>query len=81
MILPTKRLATEKALITVGAEILGLLDESKTVSRTWEEIRRARSGLGQRDTLTYDWFVLALDLLYMLGAVTLERGRLTRAGR
>lgn len=79
MILPTKRLGAEKALLTVGAEILRLLDESKTVSRTWEEIRRARSGQGERDTLTYDWFVLALDLLFTVGAVTFERGRLTRA--
>jgi hypothetical protein len=78
MILPTKRLAPEKALITVGAEILRLLAEPKTVSRTWEEIRKSRKGR-DGDRLTYDWFVLALDLLYALGALTLERGRLVRS--
>lgn len=78
MILPTKRLGPDKALITVGAEILRLLAEPKTVSRTWEEIRLSRKGRNEEDRLTYDWFVLALDLLYLLGALTLERGRLVR---
>lgn len=77
MILPTKRLSPDKALITVGAEILRLLTEPKTVSRTWEEIRQSRKDR-EGDRLTYDWFVLALDLLYSLGALTLERGRLVR---
>ena len=79
MILPTKRLGVDKALITVGAEILALLGEAKTVSRTWEELKRSRGIRTDRDTLTYDWFVLALDLLFLIGAVNLERGRLWRA--
>jgi hypothetical protein len=38
MILPTKRLGIERAMLTVGAEILELLTEPKTVSRLWEEL-------------------------------------------
>lgn len=76
MILPTKGIAPRQALLTVGAEVLRLLTEPKTVSRVWDE-------LGDPDelpTLTYDWFVLSLDLLYLLGAVEFERGRLRRRG-
>lgn len=76
MILPTKRLRVERSLLGVGGELLRLLEERKTVSRLWDEFRRIR---GSADTsLTFDWFILALDLLFMLDAVKLERGLLRR---
>jgi hypothetical protein len=96
VILPTKHLREDQALITVGAELLGLLDEPKTVSRLWDELRRARAGAAAsaaadsergirprqpretRCNIPFDWFILALDLLYLLGAVELERGRIRR---
>jgi len=94
MILPTKHLREDQALIAVGAELLGLLDEPKTVSRLWDELRRARAEtattpaanrpsqppqpIQDRSTVPFDWFVLALDLLYLLGAVELQRGRIRR---
>lgn len=73
MILPTKGLGTEAALLAVGAQILKCLDEPKTVSRTWDELRRRRT-----QSITFDWFVLALDLLFALGTLSLESGRLVR---
>jgi hypothetical protein len=76
MILPTKRLSIDRALLNVGGEIVRLLDEPKTVSRTWEEFNRSRKAQGKRHSISYDWFVLALDLLYAIGAVKLEAGRL-----
>lgn len=75
MILPTKGIHPQRALISQGADILRLLDESKTVSRLWEEYRE------QNDpalAVTFDWFVLSLDLLFLLGAIELERGRIRR---
>lgn len=94
MILPTKHLREDQALIAVGAELLGLLDEPKTVSRLWDELRRARAETAPapaanrpshpqqpaqaRSTVPFDWFILAVDLLYLLGAVELQRGRLRR---
>lgn len=75
MILPTKGIAPEQALLAVGARILKQLDRPKTVSRVWDEIR----GLGTRRVeLRFDWFVLALDLLYTLGAIEMAQGRLRR---
>jgi len=77
MILPTKRLSDDRALLTVGAEVLRLLDEPKTVSRAWEDLKQVRAS-SYREPLAYDWFVLALDLLYTLKAVEFERGKLSR---
>ena len=78
MILPTKRLGEDRALITIAAEVLEKLYEPKTVSRLWEEVRLSRTdGLGD-SLITYDWFVLSLDLLNMLGVVDLRHGRLVR---
>ncbi len=74
MILPTKGLGTDAALLAVGGQILKSLDEPKTVSRTWDELRRRRT-----QPISFDWFVLALDLLFALGVVSLESGRLVRA--
>lgn len=92
MILPTKHLREDQALIVLGAELLALLDEPKTVSRLWDELRRARAAAAPapaanrpsqtqppvqtRNTVPFDWFILALDLLYLLGAVELQRGRI-----
>ena len=76
MILPTKNLSEDRALLRVGAEILKLLNEPKTVSRLWEEVKRMRNNSSR--ILPYDWFVLALDLLYILHAIELDRGRIRR---
>jgi hypothetical protein len=74
MILPTKRLHQDRALLAVGAEVLRRLDEPKTVSRLWDEVQRAYRGRVTSPTLTYDWFILALDLLFAVKAIGLTRG-------
>ena len=77
MILPTKGISEERALLVVGAEVLRLLDEPLTVSAIWDCLQKNRER-GRREPIRYDWFVLALDLLHCLGAVALERGRLRK---
>ena len=42
MILPTKHIRPERALLTIGAEILASLRGPMTVSRVWDEMRRRR---------------------------------------
>jgi len=79
MILPTKHLPQERALLAVGADILRLLSEPKTVSRLWDEIKKARASHPRYSPLTYDWFVLALDLLFTVKAIDIERGRIRKA--
>lgn len=77
MILPTKHLPQERSLIGIGGELLGLLDEKKTVSALWSEFKRSRRNRGA--TITFDWFVLALDLLFMMNAITAVKGLVQRA--
>lgn len=77
MILPSKHLSERRALLTVGSEILGLLDRPRTVSSVWEEVRGGKQTKSRR--LSYDWFVLALDLLFLMGAIRLSDGLLTKS--
>ncbi|HEY1888156.1 MAG TPA: ABC-three component system middle component 6 [Roseiarcus sp.] len=76
MILPTKHIRPNRALLSVGGDLLSRLREPLTVSRLWDEVRAARARGG---TINYDWFVLALDLLFMVGAVELDRGLIRKA--
>lgn len=76
MILPTKHLPEHHSLIGVGGTILALLGEGEaTVSSLWEEFRAARLESGR---ISFDWFVLGLDLLFALGTIELDRGVLRR---
>jgi hypothetical protein len=81
MILPTKGLGPQRAMLTVGAEILGLLTEPKTVSRLWDELGHAMGKRSSTRVVNYDWFVLTLDLLYMLGTVEMDHGKIRRANQ
>ncbi|MCQ3814878.1 MAG: hypothetical protein KTU85_10760 [Acidimicrobiia bacterium] len=81
MIMPTKGVPPQRALLTVGGEIVEILDENKTVSGAWAELRRRREARADAE-IAFDWFVLALDLVFALGAVELgEDGFLVRVIR
>lgn len=74
MILPTKHVRPERALIGVGAEVLDILKQPMTMSRLWDEVRGRRSLHTPNSPISYQWFVLSLDLLYMVGALDFDRG-------
>jgi hypothetical protein len=78
MILPTKGIPPRKALLTLGGEVLRVLDETKTVSRLWVDFRKQSN---QPEEVPFDWFVLSLDLLFLFGAIELERGRIRRTAQ
>lgn len=79
MILPSKHLPRDRALLTVGARVLTFLVRPKTVSALWEELNRHDTGLTATPRrITYDWFLLSLDLLYALGTIELESGLVAR---
>ncbi len=79
MILPTKHMRSDRALIGVGAEVLGVLGRPMTMSKLWDEIRSRRSADPSNPVIDYRWFVLALDLPYMIRAIELDRGLIRRA--
>jgi len=77
MLMPTKHIKSENAIIGVGAEILGLLPYEKTVSRLFHDlqIQRRQSDL---TTLHFDWFLLSLDFLFLMNAIRFENGVLKK---
>ncbi len=79
MILPTKHIRPDRALLAIGGDILVSLREPMTVSRLWDDIRSKRGDPGEPAPINYDWFVLALDLLFMIGAVEIDRDLLRKA--
>ena len=77
MILPTKHLSERRALMSVGAEMLRRLDEPITISRLWEEMKSGhRTSPSAR--LSFDWFVLALDWLFIIKAIDLRDGLVSK---
>jgi hypothetical protein len=79
MILPSKHVSQDRALLTVGLRVLKCLDEPRTVSAVWEDIPRTLSNdHNAPPSLSYDTFVLALVLLFSTSAIDLNEGLLTR---
>lgn len=79
VLLPTKGVVADRALLAVGAEILELLREPNSVSSTWDRLRAARAATGSESAITFDWFALALACLYAVGVIVLTSdGRIER---
>jgi hypothetical protein len=78
MILPSKHLSRDRALLTVGARVLQNLSQPKTISSVWEELRQNSDRSKGSPSLRYDGFVLALDLLFLIGAIEMRDGLLAR---
>jgi len=76
MILPSKHISLDRALLTIGARVLALLIRPKTVSALWEELNK--SSTNQPRKISYDWFLLALALLYAFDSISLENGLVMR---
>lgn len=78
MILPTKHLPEDRTLLRIGVDIVSQLGEPQTVSRLWSLVKKKRSGRGSHDILTFDWFILSLDMLFALGLIDFSKGTLWR---
>jgi hypothetical protein len=79
MILPSKHLSQDRALLTVSGWLLVRLSQPKTISALWEEVSNsAITKNGERATLRYDSYVLTLDLLFVMGAIEFRDGLLSR---
>ena len=79
MILPTKHISEERALLHIGAEILETLKEPKTVSRLWNDLKLLRRRNTNYSSVTFDWFILALDFLYIIGAIEFRSGYISKS--
>ena len=72
MILPSKHISEEQALLGVGAAVLNEINHAQTVTSLWEKVRTHPS-VG-----TFERFVLALDMLHVTGVVVLTNGMIVK---
>ena len=72
MILPTKHSPQNEALIGVGATLLAHLNTPLTVSGLWERLK------SEPNVGTFERFVLASNLLYLIGAIDMQDGLVVR---
>lgn len=72
MIMPTKYIKENDALIGVGATLLQHLSNKNNISSLWENVKHIES-VG-----TYERFVLGLDLLFLLGLIDIYKNEITR---
>ncbi|WP_442960709.1 ABC-three component system middle component 6 [Pseudarthrobacter sp. MM222] len=72
MILPTKGISPQRALVTVGAQALEVLTLPRSSNSAFEATKQLRLARGFREPLSFDWFSLALALLYSIGAIGLS---------
>jgi hypothetical protein len=70
MILPDKSITLSNSILGVGYTVITNLQNQETVSSLWEKIRKISP------SLSYEKFILSLDLLYMLDLIVLEKGLL-----
>ena len=68
MILPSKHVPETQALLGVGAILIEQLRTPQTVTSLWERVR------GKIGITSFGHFVLALDMLYITGAVSISGG-------
>jgi hypothetical protein len=72
VILPDKYVDLEHSLLGQAASLIAERQSATTVSDLWASVQ---------DTMTYDRFVLALDLLFALGLVESGGGGVLRWSR
>ena len=66
MILPTKHLPLSRSYLNVGAIILDMINNKRTVSLLWDAIK------GRHEVQSFDRFVLGLDMLFVLGLIDIS---------
>jgi hypothetical protein len=76
MILPDRNIAPDRALLTIGGIIFDRLSEPMTVSRLWDEIREFH----RKRPISYVWFLLSVDLLFVMNLVWFDQDGLLRRG-
>lgn len=74
MILPDKYIREHSSLLGQAAFLISLRQPGMTVSDLWSNVGKSEK------TMSYDSFILSLDLLYIVGALELAGGILNWRG-
>lgn len=78
MILPTKNIPTDQALLVIAGQVLLQLERPATVTSAWERFSRWREANNMPSFVPFWWFSLAVDVLYAMGSVEYSDGLLRR---
>ena len=54
MLLPTKGVSAERAIITVGSDVLGHLQTPKSITALWEQYSAREREAASSDHITFD---------------------------
>lgn len=72
MIMPSKYLREDEALVGISAALLPLVQKNDNLTALWESAKKI-------DTIgSFERFILALDILYLLGLVDLHNDKIVR---
>lgn len=69
MLLPNKHIRFSESLLGLGALLLDYLDKPRTADELWAAFRQKRPSLAGARQHSFDHVVLALDVLFALGAI------------
>lgn len=70
LLTPTKNLHEDKTILKIGARILSFLASPRTLNSTWEAyLNFQNDGADKIPRIQFDLFILALDFLYIVGAI------------
>lgn len=72
MILPDKNIRLEFSLLNCGAIVLEEISEPQTISLLWDKSKNKEA------LVNYEKFLLTLDFLYLIGAITMKDGLIVR---
>jgi hypothetical protein len=74
LILPTKNISPDRALLTLAGKVFRVLSTPRTVSGIWDEFRMQQ----EARPVSYAFFILAIDLLFLMKLVSLGDDGLIR---
>ncbi|MGH3919383.1 MAG: ABC-three component system middle component 6 [Candidatus Binatia bacterium] len=69
MITPTKGIAPQRALLSIGAQIATVLTRPLTISQAYARLKEWRAENNHDAPVPFGWFVLALDVLFTLNVL------------
>lgn len=72
MIMPSKYIKEKDTLLGISASIMPYLNHGQPVSGLWETLKK------ESITTNFERFILALDLLFILGIIKIENNIIKR---
>jgi hypothetical protein len=73
VIVPTKGIAPQRALLAIGAQIVFATGRQPvTITQAWRRLLTWREENRHNAPVPFWWFALALDMLYAMGLVELD---------